>query len=108
MTIVEFSTALGAAFHQDTDPIMTAIDDLKAGFDDYNANAPNDNEGAKVYAEFSYRRPRRVLLGWKEPALTKEGAIAALKMAHEAHGNDDHALVGPLLAAALSYFQDSC
>lgn len=108
MTILEFSTALGAAFPQNTDPILGAIGDFRAGFADYNANAPHDNEGARAYAETSYRKPRRVLLSWQSPALTREGAIAALRTANEAQANDDHALVGPLLSAALAYFEENC
>lgn len=88
-----------------TDPICHAINNFREGFADYSANAPEDDAEASVYAEISYRPPRRVLLSWSAPAVTREGAVAALKLAKEAVENDDHDIVLPMVKAALAYLE---
>lgn len=89
-----------------TDPILTAIDDLRAGMAEYNANAPvDDDEAANAYAEKTYRQPRRYLAAWDGPALTFAGAFAALKMAKEADDSDDSEIVTVMLSAAIGYFE---
>lgn len=90
------------------DPIIVAISNFKAGFADYNANAPQDDLEAAAYADRSYRPPRRVIERWSQPARTRDGAIAALRLARDASNDDDHALVAPMVGAALSYFEGSC
>lgn len=90
------------------DPIIVAISNFKAGFADYNANAPQGDLEASAYADRSYRPPRRVIEKWNQGARTKDGAIAALKLARDASNEDDHALVAPMIGAALSYFEGNC
>lgn len=89
-----------------TDPILTAIEDLRAGMADYNANAPVDNDAAAdAYAEKTYRPARRSLAAWDGPALTFAGAFAALKMAKDADESDDSEIVTVMLNAAIGYFE---
>jgi hypothetical protein len=88
------------------DPILIAIGDLRAGQADYNENAPMDTDAAaNAYAEISYMPPQRIIEGWNQPALTKGGAIEALKLAMQADQDGDYAIVGPMLAAALAYIE---
>jgi hypothetical protein len=73
---------------------------------DYNANAPSDNDAADAYVELSYGPPFTVLQDWEEPATTRRGALEALKLAIEENETFPLSSVGgPLLAAALAYFE---
>lgn len=92
-------------FWQGTDPICLAVSKFRVGFADYDANAPDDDRLARAYADVTFKAPRRVIVEWKSPAKTKEGAIAALRLARDADENDDHAMVGPLLRAALAFLE---
>jgi len=88
------------------DPLLDAIRAFREGLADYNANAPQDDAAAEAYAEMSYVPPMAVLEEWEEPATTRRGALEALRLIAEE--NDDFAaspVVGPLLAAALAYFE---
>jgi hypothetical protein len=88
------------------DPLLVAIENLKAGMQDYNDNAPmQTDEDANAYAAISYRGPLRIIERWKQPARSNEGAIAALKLAIQADKDGDYTIVGPMLAAALAYFE---
>lgn len=88
------------------DPILSAIESFRAGLEDYNKNAPTDSDiEANSYAEISYRGPLRVIQEWKMPAQSSDGAIAALRLAVQADQDGDYSLVGPMVAAALSYFE---
>jgi hypothetical protein len=88
------------------DPLLVAIENFRAGLKDYNDNAPlHTDEAANAYAAVSYREPLRVIEEWKQPAITREAAIAALKLAIDADNDGDYALVGPLVMAALGYFE---
>jgi hypothetical protein len=88
------------------DPILGAIDALRVGLADYNANAPlNNDEAANAYAEKSYRHPRQALVAWDGPALTFAGAYAALKMAKDADESDDAEIVRVMINAAIGYFE---
>lgn len=89
----------------DTDPICIAIRNFRVGFANYDANAPNDDDAAMAYANKTFKPQRRALVEWISPAKTRQGAIEALRMARDADSNDDHAMVGPMILAALEYFE---
>lgn len=62
------------------DPLLDAIHAYQAGLEDFNRNAPEDDEGSIAYAQVSYI-PHLVRLDeWNEPARTREGAIEALRI----------------------------
>lgn len=89
----------------DEDPLCCVIQKYRAAFEDYNANAPEDDVAAQLYAELSYRPRRRILMGWDRPARSKAGAIAALQLARDAGNCDDHSVVAPMVDAALAFFE---
>ncbi|RVM16094.1 hypothetical protein [Sinorhizobium meliloti] len=89
------------------DPIIGAIFDLRSAIDAYNANAPGEDRGAEIYAERTYRPPRRVIESWQEGARTRRGAVEALKLANDADRDGDYVLVGPMVRAALSYLEST-
>ena len=75
--------------------------------EDYSSNAPMEtDDAARAYAAVSYAEPLKVIRGWKVPARSLEGAIAALRLAKKADEEGDYTIVGPMLSAALSYFED--
>lgn len=86
------------------EPLLDLIDAYRQGLTDFTANAPDDSDAANAYAERSYRPPRRDLQEWSGPALTRLGAISALRMAKDADDNDDAEIVTSMLRAALGYF----
>lgn len=86
------------------DPLIGAINAMKAGLADYNANAPEDDDAARAYAEISYRPPRRVIERWKRPAISIDGAVSALRLARDADRDDDGLIVTAMLSAALAFF----
>ncbi|WIJ26583.1 hypothetical protein [Devosia sp. RR2S18] len=88
------------------DPIIDAIRAYEAGMRDYRDNAPDDEEGAAAYVEKSYGPALRVLETWDKPAVTRFGAMAALRLAVEEAakfaGSDS---LDAMLAAALAYLE---
>ena len=88
-----------------TDPILTAIARYRAGLKDYDANAPQDDAGAKAYIHVSYAPPMRVLEAWTEPAVSVDGAVEALRLARDENETGDSDIVGAMLSAALAYFE---
>ncbi|MBB4574422.1 hypothetical protein [Rhizobium lentis] len=88
------------------DPILAAVDNFRAAMEDYNSNAPmHSDELANAYAAASYAGPLLVIQEWKAPARTREGAIAALRLAKKADEEGDYSIVGPMLAAALAFLE---
>jgi hypothetical protein len=87
------------------DPLLEAIIRYRQGLHDFTINAPNDRDAAELYAEKTYRPPRRMLVAWDKAALTFVGAVSALKMANDADGNDDSEMVSAMVKAALGYFE---
>ncbi|MDI7864102.1 hypothetical protein MRS76_19315 [Rhizobiaceae bacterium n13] len=84
------------------DPIIAAIEAYHAGNAAYRAH-PDDDEAA---IEATYGPPSRVLESWEQPAQTRQGAIAALKLAlyeHEQYGGSE--LIFPMLDAALAFLE---
>lgn len=89
------------------DPLADAIRTYRTGMADYNFNAPKgDDDLADEYVEQSWGPPFAVLEEWEEPAQTHRGALEALRLVAEENGAYAASpLVGPLLAAALAYFE---
>ncbi|MDL2401587.1 hypothetical protein [Rhizobium mayense] len=91
---------------QISDPLLDAINAYWAGIDDFNLNAPEDDDGANAYAGVSYGPPMRVLEEWNEPARTLEGALTALKIALRdskgVHGSD---AAEKMILAAIGYLE---
>lgn len=88
------------------DPIVAAVDNFRAAMEDFKSNAPmHSDELANAYAAASYAGPLLIIQEWKAPARSREGAIAALRLAKKADEDGDYSIVGPMLAAALSYFE---
>ncbi|MFK0688026.1 hypothetical protein ACFX5Q_07450 [Mesorhizobium sp. IMUNJ 23033] len=88
------------------DPLLDAIRAYRAGMDDYNVNAPDDSDEADAYAEISYAPSLEVLAEWEQPAKTYRGALEALRLvAEENVVSQASDINGPLLAAALAYFE---
>lgn len=89
-----------------SDNLLALIVSYRRGLEDFIANAPeDDDEAANAYADSSYFGPMLAIENWKGPAKTREGAIAAIKLAREASENGDRCLVDPLLSAAEGYLK---
>lgn len=88
------------------DPLLDAVRAFRAGMADFNVNAPDDDDEAVAYIEVSYGPPMEVLEEWEQPAKTHRGALEALRLvAEENNAYAASPLVGPLLAAAIAYFE---
>lgn len=88
------------------DPLGETIAAYYAGLDDFEANAPGDNKGADAYAAVSYEPPMERLIGWSDPAATRQSAIAALRLVVSSLAVGDDCVAKPMAAAALSFFEE--
>jgi len=91
-----------------SDPLVEAINAYRAGMQDYNGNSPDDTQGADDYIEVSYGPPMERLEAWKAPAITRKGAVEALRLAIKE--NSDYyanSLVGSMVLAALGYLEQN-
>ncbi|XEN29760.1 hypothetical protein M728_000357 [Ensifer sp. WSM1721] len=104
---IEGGCPAAAARMTEDDPILKAIVDFRSALEDYNANAPSQDSGAEIYAERTYRRPRRVIVNWETGARTRRGAVEALKLANDADRDGDYVIIGPMVRAALSYLENT-
>ena len=91
----------GPSFASEFDPLLKAIAAYRAGMNDYNLNAPDDNDAADAYADVSYGPPMRILDEWSQPARTLQGAIEALRLLAE---TPHCTFTESMIAAALGYF----
>ncbi|MBB4272345.1 hypothetical protein [Rhizobium mongolense] len=87
------------------DPLIEAINAYRAGIADFNQNAPEDDEGANAYGEISWLPPFKALENWTAPATTRDGAMAALRLAVDEDEVGDSPLVGTMMRAALAYLE---
>jgi hypothetical protein len=100
------STAVAPIAHAAVaDPLLDMITAYRNGLADFNANAPEDNDGANAYGEISWLPPFKALENWTAPATTREGAIAALRLAVEEGAHSYAEFIHPLTTAALAYFE---
>ncbi|WP_074061063.1 hypothetical protein [Rhizobium etli] len=89
-----------------TDPLIDAIAAYRSGLADFNQNAPEDDMGSNAYGEITWKPAHAVLASWTRPAISREGALEALRIAHwELDYSGDSAMIVPMMAAALSYFE---
>lgn len=86
------------------DPLISAIASYKRQMALFNRVAML-GEDPEVLADKTYRPPLAVIAAWDKPALSREGALAALKLADEGCRENDLAITGPMIRAALAYFQ---
>lgn len=92
-----------AAVH---DPLLDVINAFRSAMKDYCDNAPDDDDAADAYAEVTYAPAMKVIEHWNSPAVTKEGAVEAIRLAvQEARDFANSEMLRPLLAAALGYFE---
>lgn len=88
------------------DPLGAACAAYVAAREDYNANAPSDDDdAANAYAAMTWKPARDVLVNWTASAVSRSGAMAALRLAVEEEDAGDSNVVAPLLTAALAYFE---
>ncbi len=88
------------------DPLAAACAAYVAALEDYNANAPSEDAAANAYAATTWKPARDVLENWTEPAVSRDGAMAALRLAaREEEDTGYSGLTSPLLTAALAYFE---
>jgi len=87
------------------DPLVEAISAYRFSMNDYNKNAPDDDAEASEYATASYKPRLRIIEDWGNPAQTREGAVAALRLARDADDRGEYGIVTPMIGAALAYFE---
>lgn len=88
-----------------TDPILDAIETFRAALADYSENAPDEELAANAYAASTYRMPLLTIERWTKPAITARGALEAMRLARDAEVDGDYAIVGPMISAALAYYE---
>jgi hypothetical protein len=86
------------AENRSADPIVPAIDAYLAGCAAYCASGREDEETADA----TYGPHLEILEHWEQPAVTREGAAAALRLALS-ELNHGEALACALISAALAY-----
>jgi hypothetical protein len=91
-----------------TDLLLQAIDDYRFGGDQYDALPGDMNEDAQRSAyDGLVGKPMTVLEEWDRPAVTREGALAALRLARqelEEGGSED--IVRAMVSAALAFLEE--
>jgi hypothetical protein len=89
------------------DPLVDAIELLRKKMADYNANAPDDDDGAADYAAGGVSLALTAIRVWCDPARTRQGAMRALRLARDAVEDGDHEIAGAMNGAALAYFEEA-
>ncbi|TCN30308.1 hypothetical protein [Sinorhizobium americanum] len=88
------------------DPLIGAIGTYRREMATYNRLATmGEGDDLQTLADRTYRKPLRVIACWNRAATSTEGAIAALRLADQATHDGDAEIAGPMLRAALSYFE---
>jgi hypothetical protein len=82
-----------------------AITAFRTAMANYNKSVPEDDDGAREFAAATYGRPLKIIEAWQHPAESLEEAIAALRLADDADRDGDYSIVGPMLRAALAFFE---
>lgn len=83
------------------DPLILSIDACRRAMEAYDA-APDGSDAA---AEKKYKEHLRYLRDNTVPAVSKEGALAALEMAIDASADNDHNLSIVMIRVAFEYFK---
>ncbi|ASY68867.1 hypothetical protein [Sinorhizobium fredii] len=87
------------------DPLIGAITSFKRQMALFNRLALIGDEDVGALADRTYRPPLAMISAWRRPAISREGALAALKLAEEGCRDNDPAITGPMLRAAIGYFE---
>lgn len=88
------------------DPLLDAIMSYQAGLLDFRENSPDDDEDADAYAERSYGPHLNRLNDWDGPAVTRGGAIEALRISlTEVDGVYGSEAADRMVKAALGYLE---
>lgn len=99
------AASCSADFPKLHDPLLAAISRYEAGCKELNA-LPVGEKDEDAAVQRLMLDPLSELDGWKSPALTREGALAALRFARkEASEFANSDAVEPMIAAALAYFE---
>lgn len=89
-----------------SDPLLNAINAFRAGVTDFDAYSSQNDDERDAYARVSYFPPMEVLQEWDRPAVTRQGALEAIRFAlqenREIGGN---VIVTNMLAAAFAHFE---
>lgn len=87
---------------QDIDPIVKAINTYREGLKHFNA-LPDDD----AYDDHSdiWKDPWKVLAKWDQPCVSRDGAIAAIKLAIYEEDIGESQLPAPMMRAALAYLE---
>jgi hypothetical protein len=106
LTAIVPAAALSVAIH---DPIIDAVNayyDGIAAFEAVNEEDFDLHGGEDALIEKTYGAPLDALDDWDQPALTRDGAIAALRFAVKEHGAFWHSEgTGGMVKAALAYLE---
>jgi len=87
------------------DPLLLTIHAYEAGLALFNSIAPCDENTGKIAKE-TWEMPWNRLCDWQEPAQTREGALAALRVAaKEMESMSTTEFVQPMVRAALAFFE---
>ena len=88
------------------DPLVDAIRAYRQGLIDFCANAPEDNAGCSALADETYVPHLTRLECWNEPAVSRDGAIEALRLAlDEDRGVYNSDAADSMVRAALRYLE---
>lgn len=88
------------------DPLITAIDAYDTGMAAYDGREEFETPEAEQAAiAVTYGPPLQILEDWDKPAVTRAGAVAALRFAAKGHGVIGIDLQQSMIEAALGYFE---
>jgi len=88
------------------EPLVEAINAYRSGMREFDRHELDDNDQIDAYADATYAPPLKTLDEWNLPALTRAGAIAALRFAVDESATSlvpDG--VGAMIKAALGYLE---
>ncbi|MBN9032821.1 MAG: hypothetical protein J0I23_23755 [Rhizobiales bacterium] len=91
------------------DPLVDAIRAYKNGIAAFDAIKEDDwplHGGEEAVIEKTYAKSLQALQSWHKPALTRQGAVEALRFAHtENKAHCSNPIIMAMLTAALTYFE---
>jgi hypothetical protein len=88
------------------EPLVKAIDAYREGAEKFDRHQLEDQDEIDAYADVTYAPPLEVLDTWDRPAVTREGAIAALWfVVKEAEDFSQSNGVTAMVKAALGYLE---
>lgn len=88
-----------------SDPLIKAIGEFRRAMAAFNREGSAEDDEVDALAAATYRPPRLVIQKWSQPAVSRDGAIEALRLARDAERDGDYRIVAPMLKAALDYLE---